>query len=207
MVRFGFVRFAIAVISITGLAMPFAAHAQFSQGYEFLEAVEKRDGAKATELLDKPGSTIVNARNYSSGETALHIVAQRNDTTWTGFLLKRGADPNIRDKQGVSPLMVAVSYRNIDVVEILLRVGAKVDLQNSAGETPLIRAVQLGDLALVRMLLKKGADPDKVDSLAGQSARDYATNDSRKSTILEAIEKSGEAEAEPDIKIFGPKLN
>ncbi len=206
MIRFRIFGLFAAALFIAGLSVPQAAQAQFSSGYEFLKAVKERDGTKATQLLDKPGSTLINTRDRSTGQTALHMIAERNDTAWAGFLLKRGANPNIRDKEGLTPLMIAVSYRNFDVAEILLRVGAEADLQNNSGETPLIRAVQLKDLPMVRLLLKKGANPDKVDSLAGRSARDYATGDPRMATVLDAIENAGKDQAEPEIKIFGPKL-
>ena len=47
------------------------------------------------------------------------------------------------------------------------------------GETPLIVAVQQRQPPIVKLLLAAGADPDKTDSAAGYSARDYAKRDSR----------------------------
>lgn len=81
-----------------------AAHAQFRGGYAFLQAVENRDGTKATEAL-KDDSTLVNTRHPDTGETALIIVTKRRDTTWLRFLIGKGADPEIGDRQGVTPLM------------------------------------------------------------------------------------------------------
>jgi hypothetical protein len=40
----------------------------------------------------------------------------------------------------------------------------------------------------VKLLLAKGADPDKKDSAAGYSARDYAKRDTRSRALLAAIE-------------------
>ena len=87
-------------------ATPVAAQ-MFSEGYEFLKAVKDRDGDAATEALNQPGTTIVNARDLTTGETALHIVTARRDALWIRFLTQRGANPNIRDKKGVSPLQMA----------------------------------------------------------------------------------------------------
>ncbi len=56
------------------------------------------------------------------------------------------------------------------------------------GETALIHAVQQRQLDAVKLLLAKGADPDKKDSAAGYSARDYARRDTRNREFLEAIE-------------------
>jgi hypothetical protein len=49
-------------------------------------------------------------------------------------------------------------------------------------------AVQQRQLPVVRLLLDAGADPDKPDSAAGLSARDYAKRDTRARQILQMIE-------------------
>ena len=43
----------------------------------------------------------------------------------------------------------------------------------------------------MKLLLAKGADPDKKDTAAGYSARDYAKRDTRNREILAAIEGAG----------------
>jgi len=48
--------------------------------------------------------------------------------------------------------------------------------------------VQQRQVPIVRRLLAAGANPDKTDSAAGYSARDYAARDSRASDILKLIE-------------------
>ncbi|MEO9599155.1 ankyrin repeat domain-containing protein [Parasphingorhabdus sp.] len=182
------------------------ASAQFSESYNFLKAVKDRDGEEATKFLSKPGSVIVNTRDLSSGQTALHIVVERRDRVWVGFLLQKGANPNIADKEGMTPLMLATQLRFIDGVTVLLAKNARVDDTNKQGETALIRAVQLRDAELVRLLLKNGADPDRTDTLAGLSARDYATRDRRAASILAEIEKA-DADKKPEIegRFFGPE--
>ena len=206
----GFVRILtrgpMALLAALALLLPAAASAQFSDSYNFLKAVRERDGDKATQMLNEPGSTIVNTKDITSGETALHIVTARRDLTWMGFLLQRGANPNARDKNGVTPLMLATNLRFVDGAETLLGRKAQVDATNNSGETALIRAVQLRDLAMVRLLLKNGANPDKQDTIAGQSARDYANGDFRNPQIREAITASDKdrkaGTGAP--KVFGP---
>jgi uncharacterized protein len=206
----GFVRILtrgpMALLAALALLLPVAASAQFSDSYNFLKAVRERDGDKATQFLNEPGSTIVNTKDITSGESALHIVTARRDLTWMGFLLQRGANPNARDKNGITPLMLATNLRFVDGAELLLGRKAQIDATNNSGETALIRAVQLRDLAMVRLLLKNGANPDKQDTIAGQSARDYANGDFRNPQILEAItssDKDRKAGANTP-KVFGP---
>lgn len=191
---FGKAMLAFAALSLC--AVPAAA--QFSDSYNFLKAVKDRKGEDAEKYLNEPGSgaVIVNTRDNSSGETALHIVTLRRDLTWLGYLLGKNANPNLADKNGVTPLMLATQLGWSEGAEVLIKLKAQVDATNRSGETALIRAVQLRNVPMVRLLMKAGANPDKQDTVAGYSARDYAAQDGRASAILAIIESGGkEAEA------------
>ena len=185
------------------LLSPVAAQAQFSDSYNFLKAVKDADGQKVTDLIQKPGSTVINSRDVTSGETALHLVIARRDNSWLSFLLAKGANPNLADNRGNTPLMNAVQARFEDGVRTLLAGGAQIDKTNGSGETPLIRAVQLRDVGLVRLLVAQGANADKRDTIAGMSARDYAERDARTSGIVEVLAAS-KPKAAPSGPVQGP---
>lgn len=195
-------RIAITAMAALTLAAPVVAQ-QFSESYEFLEAVKKADGQKVTDMLKKPGSTVVNAKSRDNGETALHIVARRNDLTYLRFLLQNGANPNAKDQNGETPLLIAVNQNFGEGVDALLTYGANVNEDNSRGETPLIRAVQTRNLDLVRVLLAKGANPDQTDVIAGMSARDYAARDTRSPAIAKVMAEAPKASTRT---VAGPKL-
>lgn len=170
------------------LALAVPASAQFSDGYKFLDAVKKRDGETVGQMLSEPGSTMVNTRDVTTGQSGMHIVVERRDLVWVQFLLQKGANPDIRDARGVTPLELAVSLRFLDGMALLADAGANVDETNSTGETPLILATHMRDVDMARLLLDQGANPDKADS-SGRSARDYAQLDGRvNNPVLAAIE-------------------
>jgi len=185
---------AIAVPASFGIIAPPAA-AQFSDSYNFLKAVRDRKGDDVEKFLSEPGSVIINTRDGTTGETALHIVIERRDSTWLAYLLQKGANPNLSDKKGTTPLMLATQIGYIEGIETLTLRKAQVDQANRAGETALILAVQLRNAEAVRALLKAGANPDKKDSRAGYSARDYAQQDGRAGTIVSIIENHGKTDA------------
>ena len=194
----------LAAAAVTVFATP--ASAQFTDGYNFLKAVKDRDGTEATKLLDKPGSTLVNTSDQTTGETALNIVLRRRDETWTRFLLQRGADPNKADKKGVTPLSIAAGLGFVEAVELLLKQGANVDVTDSAGETPLVAAVHRRDVGIIRLLLKNGADADRADN-SGRSARDYAKLMGGSAGILAEIERAeAERKSSPGQDTYGPGL-
>ena len=195
-------RTTIAALAAALLVAP--AGAQFSKSYEFLKAVRDRDGEKVQTALDVPGSAIIDTRDYGSGETALHIVVKRRDSTWLGFLLAKGAKPNVRDQAGNTPLVIAAQIGFSDGVQTLLQAGADVDADNARGETPLIFAVHNRDVATLRLLLAAGANPARSDHIAGKSARDYAAEDPRAAAILKTLNDAKPAKLNP--KMSGPTL-
>ena len=105
-------------------------------------------------------------------------MAQLAGKTWVDGL-KHGQREVV--SAGASGLGRAISDR-------LIQHGAKIDAANRAGETALIVATQMRNTTMVRALLLAGADPDKTDSAAGLSARDYAARDNRSRQLLQIIE-------------------
>jgi len=202
--RSGWKAMLLAMVSL-GLAVP--AQAQFSQGYKFLEAVRKKDGNKVEEALSDPAQTIINTRDVTSGETALHIVTARRDLTWMTYLIAKGANVNARDGKGVTPIQLATNVGFLEGIELLVRKQADVDQSNDAGETPLITAVHRKDLAMLRTLLKAGADPDRADN-SGRSARDYAMLEGKGNALLTTIETDAKPKtAKPGGKpVYGPSF-
>jgi ankyrin repeat protein len=199
----GAARAGFAALAAAALTLPGVAPAQFqSPTSQFLKAVRDADGAKATELLNEPGSTIIDARDLASGQGALHIVVARRDLSWLGFLLARKPRVDAKDKQGTTPLLVAAQLGFAEGAAALIQARARVDEPNNQGETPLIRAVQLRDIRMVRMLLDAGANADRADTLAGMSAREYAKRDARGAAVLKAIDDAAK-KAKP--AAIGPK--
>jgi ankyrin repeat protein len=187
----------IALAAVGLISAPVFAQSSGPDGYQFLQAVQKRDGDKATQLItDHP--TIINTKD-GKGDTALIIAIRGGDHDWTGFLLNKGADPNVSGSNGDTPLITAARVGFDQGAEWLVALGARVDEPNRGGETPLIIAVQQRDLRLVKLLLDHGANPDHTDAVAGYSARDYATRDPRGRDILKLINdkkpKAGSAAA------------
>lgn len=189
---FGRLLLPLAAVSLFA-AVP--AQAQFSVGYKFLEAVKKKDGAEVEQLLGQPGTTLVNTRDATTGETALHVVTARRDTTWMSYLLAKGANVNARDNRGVTPLVVASNLGFEEGVALLVDNKARVDEPTATGETPLIMAVHRRAIGMMRILLKAGADPDRADN-SGRSARDYALLDGKGSQLVSEIEAGAKSKQE-----------
>jgi hypothetical protein len=193
--------------ALVALAMLQPAQAQmFSDGYQFLKAVKDRDGDTATDMLNQPGTQIVNTRDISTGETGLHVVTNRRDTLWVRFLLQKGADPNVRDNNGTTALQIATRLGFIEGVEELVKGGAEVNVSDASGETPLMSAVHQRNIDLVRRLLAEGADPDLNDN-SGRSARDYMELMNQNTLLAREFAAADEArEGSPGGEQYGPSF-
>ena len=194
-----------AAASALALAAPAGAQ-NYSDGYKFLQAVEKKDRSEFDQLIAK-NHTVINARDLSSGRTGLHIAVARRDIVWLNYIAAEGANPNIADNRGVTPVMLASQRGWVEGLQALIKAGAHVDVPNSTGETPLISAVHQRDTQMMRVLLSAGADPDRTDN-SGRSARDYARLDGRGSVTLAEIEQSARSSANrrASADVYGPSL-
>jgi len=63
----------------------------------------------------------------NGGLTSLHHAARENAIETANVLLALGADPNILDPQGISPLRVATTNENLDMAKILIEGGADLN--------------------------------------------------------------------------------
>lgn len=131
--------------------------------YEVWKAIRDSDLGELKRLVKaKPGLAKVSG---NSG-TPLHWAAENDaNPALCEFLLQAGADPNVFDPKGQTPLLLAVRGRTragkTRVVKMLLAKGAKPDVRNQKnGATPLYSAAVVGDLPVVKLLLGSGANPN-----------------------------------------------
>jgi ankyrin repeat protein len=113
----------------------------------------------------------------SGGFTPLLYVARENCIACVDVLLGNGAEIDLPDPDGVSPLHLAIVNANWDLAKRLIEAGADVDQWDIYGEAPLFTAVgqrtrydggrasidplnKTDGLTIVRLLLERGANPN-----------------------------------------------
>jgi ankyrin repeat protein len=184
----------------------FPASAQLASGspsYQFLDAVKNAKGNDVESILSKPGSRIIDTQDPSTGEGALHIVVRRDDSKYLSYLLAKGANPNIKNRQGDTPLLVAIDLGYGELVSILIKGKANPNQAGDGGQTPLIKAVLRRDEQMVRDLIDAGGDPDRRDYMAGKSAREYANGDARNPAMIKLF---ADLPTAPKRGVSGPTL-
>ena len=107
---------------------------------------------KMVEILIDNGAD-VNRLDDLLNEAPLHVAVERKMYRVVEMLLAKGADPNLKDRNGNTPLHFAVSYgldlydtkKGIrDIMELLIKNGADVNAQNNERMTPLELAEKEG---------------------------------------------------------------
>ena len=80
----------------------------------------------------------------SQNVKALFRVVERGNIAWTYRLIAMGADVNVRNAAGQTPLMFATEKGYADMVQVLIQSGANPRLVNNQGESALTIALMKG---------------------------------------------------------------
>jgi ankyrin repeat protein len=145
----------------------------------------------------------------SGGLTPLLYAARENCVACVDVLLENGADIDLPDPDGVSPLHVAIMNANWDLARQLILAGADVNQWDIFGEAPLFTAIGLRSridggrasidplnktdgLTIVNVLLERGADPNM--QLFFRPANVSGSTNTRGSTPLVRAATNGDLE-------------
>jgi ankyrin repeat protein len=125
-----------------------------------INAVRAGDLAKISSEL--AGGADVNERDRTGQRTALHWAAKGGNRAAMEKLFEAKADPNVKDRQGRSPLWGAVET-DLETVKLLLDKGADVNARDQINSSPLLWAAGFGKPETVGFLITKGADVKATD--------------------------------------------
>jgi len=104
---------------------------------------------------------------YSLNDELLSAVFLR-DADEVRKLLAAGADPDARDEERCTPLMMATVEADVEIANLLLQAGADPNLADDDGWTALDVAVYRRSLDLVWLLLQYGAAGSEQTDTGGK---------------------------------------
>jgi ankyrin repeat protein len=119
-----------------------------------MDAIRLKDAARIAVTLSR-STDAVNGKG-EGGATPLMYSVLYGDASLVRQLLERGADPNVADEAGATPLMWAVT--DLEKTSVLVESGADVQARSADGRTPLMIAAGLpGAAPVARLLIERGA--------------------------------------------------
>jgi len=131
----------------------------------FMQACKQANFKKAETIFRKckpadrlkVSNLIVDTENKRS---VLHFFARCGCVDAVKACLSVGADKNIKDRNGWTPLLTALGFKRFDVAAVLILSGANVNIPENHGITPIAFVSEYGELHLVDLLIQAGADPN-----------------------------------------------
>lgn len=130
------------------------------------------------------------------GNLALIVAAREGHLPIVERLIQAGADPNVQQAWGYTPLMMAAREGYLDVVRHLLENGANVKTRNKGGETALTLAAENDQVDVVSLLQRAGAKAElarrKRVQVVEEDDEDDDSGDSADSPIGGLMEEGGD---------------
>ncbi|KAL3473044.1 ankyrin repeat-containing domain protein [Aspergillus californicus] len=122
---------------------------------------------KLAELLLRWG-----AKPKENPKTLLVRIVESGLVRVTRFLLKTDCDPDVANRDGYTPLMMAAECGNLEIANLLFDTG-KVNIHacDCSGWTPLAFASYEGHDEMVKLLIEKGASPAHQKELEREQRR------------------------------------
>ena len=142
----------------------------------FLDDCKRVSGALRFVLYHWPYNPENLKLEDSTPGSAIQLPAYLGLTKLLSKRLEDGSEPDLKDKDGRTPLFWAVVRGHEDVVKLLMmREDVNPNVKDRTGETPLIEAVKKSDIAVVQVLLAcEHIDINAKDVAEGWSALFHA---------------------------------
>lgn len=142
--------------------------------------LEKHDIEKIKEMIEMGAN--INSKTAMKGITALIIAIETEDEDFIKFVLKKGADVNIK---------IENKYLEIPgYIEFLEKYGDFVDTANN-GITPLMKACIIENLEIIKLLIEKyGAEINAQNDIQRWTALDFAMV-TKNTKVIEYLKSKG----------------
>ena len=120
----------------------------------------------------------------------LRNATEHGNTNAVKYLVQFGAQVNMVDTKGASPLLLACKENHLDIVGILLENAANINIETDQKETPLTVSCKCGHLQIVNALLSSIPSPDlNKQNKDGKTALEVAVDNHHSATTMALVKK------------------
>lgn len=119
-----------------------------------------------TNKQEKGNVTVEKEVNEEVNEQLLQA-AEDGKTDTIKNLINNGANINVQDSDGRTPIMIATYNNDVETAKILIEAGADVNIQDNMKNSPFLYAGAEGYLEILKLTIEAGADPTITNRYGG----------------------------------------
>ena len=120
------------------------------------EACESGNFLRVRQLLEQQPKLLNSANAFD--DKPLHKAVWGIHPEIVKYLLDKGANVNVGDREGLTPLHKAISKKSLEIVKLLLSHGANPSLVSLNNASPIFTAASAGNPNIVAELISAGGD-------------------------------------------------
>ncbi|XP_077591615.1 ankyrin repeat and EF-hand domain-containing protein 1 isoform X5 [Stigmatopora nigra] len=139
---------------------------QVLQIYRLLQYINENDRAQIETMVHLGVENLINFTEPKNGRGALHMAVSANNQDLTRFLLSLRAHPDVQNKRGHTPVMLATELGNDGIVKMLAEHDADMRIQDNEGKGVLFYCIYSTKrhIRCLETVLEYQADVNNVSS-------------------------------------------
>ena len=151
-------------------------------------------GRTFDEVLAKTPRSMIDQADVD-GRTVLSWASERGDHYTVARLLPLGADPDVPDNEGKSPLHRSLYAKSVNCMRLLLDAKAKIEAKDYLNWTPLMLSAWKRKSSFMKLLLRRGANIHASDR-NGSTPLHLAVKNDRVENVEHLLQTGADINAE-----------